>query len=62
MNQRGQSWIQTLMSGLTVVGVAAAAAYTSVQTNDKAIGITAWVAVAVVGAATMISTERNANQ
>lgn len=53
---KDQSWQSILISGMTVVGVAAAAAYASVHADEKAVGITAWVAVAVVGASTMIAT------
>jgi hypothetical protein len=52
-------WKPLLCSGLTVFGVACAAAYTSRQVTDKDVGITAWVAVAVVGAATMIATAKH---
>lgn len=55
-------WPDTLISGLTVTGVAVAAAYASTNSQEKAIGITAWIAVAVVGASTMISTMKNRNR
>ncbi|MAT15037.1 MAG: hypothetical protein CMJ46_07180 [Planctomyces sp.] len=48
-----------LISGATVVGVAAAAAVTSIFSEDRDIGITAWIAVAVIGTATMIATAKN---
>lgn len=51
-------WRPLASGGTTVVGVAIAAAVTS-YTAEKAVGIAAWVAVAVVGASTMISTARN---
>ncbi len=51
-------WRPFVSSGGTVVGVAIAAAVTS-YTAEKAVGIAAWVAVAVVGASTMISTAKN---
>ena len=55
-------WSETLISGLTVIGVAVAAAYASTNSQEKAIGITAWIAVAIVGASTMISTMKNVNR
>lgn len=51
-------WRSFASSGGVVVGVAIAAAFTS-QNAEKPVGIAAWVAVAVVGASTMISTARN---
>lgn len=48
-----------LISGLTVIGVAIAAAIASVYAQDKGVGIAAWVAVSVVGASTMIATARS---
>ena len=52
-------WAPILSSGLTIIGVACAAAYTSAKVADKGVGIAAWVAVAVVGSAAAISTARN---
>lgn len=52
-------WKSVMSSGLTVFGVACAAAYTSRSSDDRAVGITAWVAVAVVGASSMIATAKN---
>ncbi|MCA9082814.1 MAG: hypothetical protein KDA81_02105 [Planctomycetaceae bacterium] len=46
-------------SGLTVVGVSCAAAYASVKSEHAGVGITAWVAVAVIGASAMISAARH---
>ncbi|MCA9039380.1 MAG: hypothetical protein KDA65_03430 [Planctomycetaceae bacterium] len=48
-----------LISGCTVIGVSLAAAFTSIFSEDRGIGITAWVAVAVVGSATMIATAKH---
>lgn len=48
-----------LISGLTVIGTATAAAFASILADDRDIGITAWVAVAVVGASTMIASAKN---
>ncbi|WP_077025867.1 hypothetical protein [Fuerstiella marisgermanici] len=56
---RRSGWPSILSSSVTVLGVAAAAAYTSAKTEDKGVGIAAWVAVAVVGAASSISAARN---
>ncbi len=53
------NWVSILCSGLCVVGVAWAAAYTSTHVADKEVGITAWIAVAIIGASTMIATARN---
>ncbi|QDU82409.1 hypothetical protein Pla110_41640 [Polystyrenella longa] len=50
-----------LISGVTVIGVATAAAFTAIFAEDRDIGITAWVAVAVVGAASMIATAKNSS-
>lgn len=50
-----------LISGVTVVGVATAAACTSIFSENRDIGITAWIAVAVVGASTMIATARHSH-
>lgn len=55
---RPSRWKPLASGGGAVVGVAIAAAITS-YTADKAVGVAAWVAVAVVGASTMISTARN---
>lgn len=55
---RSRRWRTYASGGGTVVGVAVAAAFTS-YTAEKQVGIAAWVAVAVVGASTMISTAKN---
>lgn len=59
-SSRRHRWRSYTASGGTVVGVAVAAAFTS-YAADKQVGIAAWVAVAVVGASTMISTAKNAH-
>ena len=51
--------LSRLISGITVIGVAAAAAVTSVNSDNKGVGIAAWVAVAVVGASTMIAASKS---
>jgi hypothetical protein len=47
------------LAALTTIGVSAAAAYASTRAPDKGVGIAAWVAVAVVGAASTIAAARN---
>lgn len=55
---KSSRWRSFASGGGTVVGVAVAAAFTS-HTAEKSVGIAAWVAVAVIGASTMISTAKN---
>ncbi len=55
---RPARWRPLASSGGTVVAVAFAAAFTS-YTAEQAVGITAWVAVAVIGTSAMISTAKN---
>ena len=53
--------VSVVASNGMIVGLACAAAYTSVVSTNKGNGIAAWVAVAVVGASSVIAGNR-ANQ
>jgi hypothetical protein len=46
--------------GLTAVGVAWAAAYASTSSEERGVGIAAWVCSAVIGTAAVIASARNA--
>ena len=50
------SWMIVAAGSVVPLGVAIAAAVTTYITSSERVGITAWVAVAVVGAASVIST------
>lgn len=50
------SWMIVAAGSVAPLGVAIAAAVTTYITSSERVGITAWVAVAVVGAASVIST------
>ena len=54
-----QYWPALLSSGLTVFGVACAAAYSTRVNQNKDVGIAAWVAVAVIGSSAMIATAKH---
>lgn len=48
-----------LVGGATTAAVAAAAGWTASRVEQPGVGIAAWVAVAVIGTATMISAMKN---
>jgi hypothetical protein len=48
-----------LVGGATTAAVAAAAGWTASRVEQPGVGIAAWVAVAVVGTATMLSAMKN---
>ncbi|MCA9080021.1 MAG: hypothetical protein KDA58_05650 [Planctomycetaceae bacterium] len=48
-------WCRFAAAGLTAVGMSIAAAVVSLRVTDPEVGITAWIAVAVVGTAAVIS-------
>ncbi|HQX48911.1 MAG TPA: hypothetical protein PLY87_16360 [Planctomycetaceae bacterium] len=50
--------VSVIASSGMIVGLACAAAYTSVASTNKGNGIAAWVAVAIVGASSVIARNR----
>lgn len=58
-NVRPKRYPVLLIGGATTAAVAMAAGWTATRVDQPGIGITAWVAVAVVGTATMISAMKN---
>jgi hypothetical protein len=52
-------WPRTLFNGFSTFALACAAAYTSTRSTDKGVGMTAWIAVAIVGTASAIASSGN---
>ncbi|TWT59995.1 hypothetical protein [Rubinisphaera italica] len=51
--------LKIVMAGVTTICVAIAATVTAVVSGEVSLGITAWVATAIIGTAAMLSAEKN---
>tara|TARA_R110002020_G_scaffold70031_3_gene181865 strand:- start:582 stop:794 length:213 start_codon:yes stop_codon:yes gene_type:complete len=51
--------LKIVFAGVTTICVAIAAAVTAILTDVVSLGITAWVATAIIGTAAMLSSAKN---